>query len=206
MRKAARRRGTVCRPRLCRPFALHCRAGVHARRGALRRPGRILAGQGAAPLSRLTPPAPLTGEPSGWQALYKASPARGGVTEGDGGVHCRFAPQVSCKARQCPALCFVGDDACIVPETLQRRKPHAAGEIARRGALRRSGRILARQGAAPLSRLTPPAPLTGEPSGWQALYKASPARGGVTEGDGGVHCRFALEISCKARQSLALHP
>ena len=38
---------------------------------------RILAGQGAAPLSRLTPPAPLTGEPSGWQALYKASPARG---------------------------------------------------------------------------------------------------------------------------------
>ena len=76
MRKAARRRGTVCRPRLCRPFALHCRAGVHARRGG-RQPGRILAGQGAAPLSRLTPPAPLTGEPSGWQALYKASPARG---------------------------------------------------------------------------------------------------------------------------------
>ena len=32
---------------------------------------------GAAPLSRLTPTAPLTGEPSGWQALYKASPARG---------------------------------------------------------------------------------------------------------------------------------
>ncbi len=100
VRKAARRRGTVCRPRLCRPFALHCRAGVHARRGALRQPGRVLARQGAAPLSRLTPPAPLTGEPSGWQALYKASPARGGVTEGDGGVHCRLASQVSCKARQ----------------------------------------------------------------------------------------------------------
>ena len=77
-------------------------------------------------------------------------------------------------AEPCPAS--VGDDACIVPETLQRRKPHAAGEIVRRGG-RQPGRILAGQGTAPLSRLTPPAPLTGEPSGWQALYKASPARG-----------------------------
>ena len=55
-------------PRFRRPFALHCRAGVHARRGALRRPGRVLARQGAAPLSRLTPTAPLTGEPSGWRS------------------------------------------------------------------------------------------------------------------------------------------
>ena len=90
--------------------ALYCRADVHARRGALRQPGRILAGQGAAPLSRLTPPAPLAGEPFRRQAFDKASPARGGVTEGDGGVHCRFAPQVSCKPRQNPALCFVGGD------------------------------------------------------------------------------------------------
>ena len=42
-----------------------------------RQPGRRLAGQGTAPLSRLTPPAPLTGEPFGRQALDKASPARG---------------------------------------------------------------------------------------------------------------------------------
>ena len=34
-REAARRRGTVCRPPFRRPSALHCRAGVHARRGAL---------------------------------------------------------------------------------------------------------------------------------------------------------------------------
>ena len=67
----------------------YCRAGVHAHRGA-RQPGRVLAEQDAAPLSRLTPTAPLTGEPSGWQALDKASPARGGVTEGDGGVHCHI--------------------------------------------------------------------------------------------------------------------
>ena len=37
------------------PFALHCRAGVHARRKSLRWPGRVFAGPGAAPLSRLTP-------------------------------------------------------------------------------------------------------------------------------------------------------
>ena len=42
-REAARRRGTVCRPPFRRPSALHCRAGVHARRGGLRRPGRVLA-------------------------------------------------------------------------------------------------------------------------------------------------------------------
>ena len=58
-------------PRFRRPFALHCRAGVHARRGALRQPGRILAEQDAAPLSRLTPTAPLTREPSGRQSPPK---------------------------------------------------------------------------------------------------------------------------------------
>src|SRR5699024_12672099 len=41
----------------------------------------------------------------------------------DGGVHCRFAPQVSCNPWQGLVLCFVGDDACIVPETLRCRKP-----------------------------------------------------------------------------------
>ena len=76
-REAARCRGTVCRPPFRRPSALHCRAGVHARRGGLRRPGRVLARQGAAPLSRLTPTAPLAGEPFRRQ-FPKASPARGG--------------------------------------------------------------------------------------------------------------------------------
>ena len=49
-----------------------------ARRGGARQPGRVLVRQGAAPLSRLAPTAPLTGEPFKQQALYKASPARGG--------------------------------------------------------------------------------------------------------------------------------
>ena len=71
-------------PRLCRPFVLHCRAGVHARRevcigltlwfgvsaapqgrGGLRQLGRVLARSCAAPLSRLTPTAPLAGEAFG---------------------------------------------------------------------------------------------------------------------------------------------
>ena len=136
-------------------------------------PGRILTEQGAAPLSRLTPPAPLTGEPSGWQALYKASPARGcrverrlrrrkrdgaGLTVAEHkrasarAVRCGYRkPDDGCAVRRrrrgalplcagdilqslaepCPAS--VGDDACIVPETLCSCKPQAAGEIARRG-------------------------------------------------------------------------
>ena len=62
-------------PRFCRLFPLHCRAGVHARRG----------------------------------------PCATGI------------PQT--PAGPCPAS--VGDDACIVPQTLRCRKPQAAGEIAR---------------------------------------------------------------------------
>ena len=60
----AQRRAAACHPRRCCMPALPCRAGVHARRKGLRRPGRILAGQGAAP-PRLRPaahPPPLAGE------------------------------------------------------------------------------------------------------------------------------------------------
>ena len=161
----------ACRPRLCRPYALHCRAGVHARRGGSRRPGGVLVRPCAAPLSRLAPPAPLPGEPFKRQALYKAPPARGcGVErrlrrrkrDGAGtavaehkrasarAVRCGHRkPDGVCAARRrrrgalpggggnilqslagpCPVS--VGDDACIVPETLRCRKPQAAGEIAR---------------------------------------------------------------------------
>ena len=34
----------------------------------------------------------------------------------DGGGHCRLVSEVSCKGRQGLALCFVGGDACIVPQ------------------------------------------------------------------------------------------
>ena len=136
----------------------------------LRRPGRVVAGPGAAPLRRLRRHLPLQGRLYGQlplgtaplQGAAESSAACGGESEteqvqrsqstsvlqrapcdagtanrtvaapesADGGVHCRFAPQVSCKARQGFALCFVGDDACIVPETLCCRKPQAASEIA----------------------------------------------------------------------------
>ena len=75
-RETTRRRDTACRPRFRHSFALHCRAGVHARRGGLRRPGRVLAGLGAAPLSRPTPTAPLTGEPFRRQSP-KSLPCKG---------------------------------------------------------------------------------------------------------------------------------
>ena len=66
----------ACRPRLCRPYALHCRAGVHARRGGSRRPGGVLVRPCAAPLSRLTPTAPLAGEPFRRQSP-KSLPCKG---------------------------------------------------------------------------------------------------------------------------------
>ena len=54
-----------------------CVSAAPQGRGGLRHPGRVLARSCAAPLSRLTPTAPLAGEPSG-RRLPKASPARGG--------------------------------------------------------------------------------------------------------------------------------
>ena len=114
----------ACRPRLCRPYALHCRAGVHARRGGSRRPGGVLVRPCAAPLSRLAPPAPLPGEPFKRQSLYKASPARGG---GCAARRRRRGALPPCPtgilqtlAGPCPAS--VGDDACIVPEAQRCRK------------------------------------------------------------------------------------
>ena len=80
----AQRRAAACHPRRCCMPALHCRAGVHARRKGLRRPGRILAGQGAAPLRlrRAAHPPPLAGE-----ALPPVCPAlQGGVTTPPGRV------------------------------------------------------------------------------------------------------------------------
>ena len=55
MKASAPTQGAGCRSLLHCPCTLYCRAGVRARRGGRGRPGRVLAGQGAAPLSRLTP-------------------------------------------------------------------------------------------------------------------------------------------------------
>ena len=97
----AQRRAAACHPRRCCMPALPCRAGVHARRKGLRRPGRILAGQGAAPL-RLRLAAhlpPLAGE-----ALPPVCPAlQGGVTT-PAGEGCTGAALAGLR-RHCPPPC-----------------------------------------------------------------------------------------------------
>ena len=97
----AQRRAAACHPRRCCMPALPCRAGVHARRKGLRRPGRILAGQGAAPLRlRLAAhPPPLAGE-----ALPPVCPAlQGGVTT-PAGEGCTCAALAGLR-RHCPPPC-----------------------------------------------------------------------------------------------------
>ena len=119
----------ACRPRLCRPYALHCRAGVHARRGGSRRPGGVLVRPCAAPLSRLAPPAPLPGEPFKRQALYKAPPCKG--------LRSR-APPAAEKARRSrysgrrAQACFSARRAMRAPQTGRwlRRKAQTEGCIA----------------------------------------------------------------------------
>ena len=65
-------------PRFCRLFTLHCRAGVHARRGPCGGPEGYWQGKAPHPsvIADAMPP-PLAGEAFGRQALDKASPARG---------------------------------------------------------------------------------------------------------------------------------
>ena len=273
----------------CRGVTLwFCVSAAPQGRGGVRQTGRVLARSCAAPLSRLMPTAPLTGEPFGWKPFAKP-PLQGEVDApkgADGGVYCRLAVKM---ARQSLALCFVGDNLraksrhfvlCAPKRHLRAavlassRKPcggagpkrraktpalqsrrerattdksqpsarpvggpvqasaltqggdHAVGAAQQRrhrplrrgaaapgavariryivgraftpagevcggvilwfcvsaasqgwGGLRQPGRVLAGSCAAPLSRLTPTAPLAGEPSG-RRLPKASPARGG----------------------------
>ena len=97
----AQGRAAACHPRRCCMPALPCRAGVHARRKGLRRPGRILARQGAAPLRlrRAMHPPPLAGE-----ALPSVCPAlQGGVTT-PAGEGCTGAALVGLR-RHCPPPC-----------------------------------------------------------------------------------------------------
>ena len=168
----------ACRSRLCRPYALRCRAGVHARRevcigltlwfcvsaapqgrGGLRQPGRVLARSCAAPLSRLTPTAPLAGEP--FRRLPKVSPARGGGCAGRrrrgalpvGGGGIRQGP-----AGACPVS--VGDDAGIVPQTLRRRQAlrrakSPALQSTRKRAVMRKRQLSARSAGGPMQASAP---------------------------------------------------
>ena len=140
-RETTRRRDTVCRPRFRHPFALHCRAGVHARRGGLapaqkdtrKARRRTCSVSLYPPQAALDSAAPYRGSFIGGSPP-KASPARGG---GCAARRRRRGALPPCPtgilqnpAGPCPAS--VGDDACIVPEPpATHRKPQAAGEIAR---------------------------------------------------------------------------
>ena len=159
-------------PRLCRPFALHCRAGrSRPPRGAAARKDIGRARHRTPPSSLTRCHLPLQGRLLERQALYKASPAKGcgverrlrrrkrdgagltvaehkrasaravrcGHRKPDGGCAARrrrkgalprsFTGILQSPAGPCPAS--VGDEACIVPETLPCRRAQAAGEIAR---------------------------------------------------------------------------
>ena len=166
-REAARRRGTVCRPPFRRPSALHCRAGVHARRGGLRRPGRVLARQGAAPLSRLTPTAPLAGEPFRRQ-FPKASPARGC------GVERRLRRRKLFLMRQTAVTPFI--IACSAIENIRPPFAHRSG-LYRFAVMQRS------QSTSVLQRA---------PCDAGTANRTVDAPQGA---DGRVHCRLAAEIS-----------
>ena len=133
--------------------------------GRMRRPGRIFAGPGAAPLRRLRRHLPLQGR------LLRGQPPRKAPLQGeldapegaDGGVHCRFAMEIPLKARQSLALCFVGD--VRQPERVS--PPRFAGGAAA-GRAQQPGRVFAGQGAAPLRRLRRHLPLQGRLLGWRS--------------------------------------
>ena len=179
----------ACRPRLCRPFALHCRAGDFARRGGLRRgdaavlcklrtaefcnaagPGKSAAARKDIGRARCGTPQSADADITGLRCPHRAACAeahlRSATAAPAGGARLRSSLQGSllggsrlqslpCKGRwmrrkaqtegciaalrrrypakpgRALAPCFVGDDACIVPETLRYRKAFAAGVNAR---------------------------------------------------------------------------
>ena len=143
----AGRRAAGCRSQSRRPYALHCRAGVHARWGGLgrgdavvlrkrrtARPGRSEANREGIGKVMCRTPQSADADSSPYRGAFraaapsKASPARGGGCAAR--RRRRGALPVSGKnilqgpAGPCPAS--VRDDACIVPETLRWREGPAA--------------------------------------------------------------------------------
>ena len=121
----AGRCAVACRSRSRRPYALHCRAGVHARRGGLgrgaavvlrkrrtARPGRSEANREGIGKVMCRTPQSADADSSPYRGAFRAAvppkpPLQGEVDApqgADGGVHCRFAAKISCKARQDLAL------------------------------------------------------------------------------------------------------
>ena len=152
--------------------------------GRSRPPGRFAAArkgiskQGAAPLSRLTPTAPLAGEPFRRQ-FPKASPARGC------GVERRLRRRKLFLMRQTAVTPFI--IACSAIENIRPPFAHRSG-LCRFATTQRSQSTSALQRA---------------PCDADTANRTVDAPQGA---DGGVHCRLAAEIPGKARQGLAPHP
>ena len=137
-------------------------AGVNARREDLRHPGRVLARQGAAPLRRLGRHLPLQGR------LYRRQspqslPCKGrwmrrkAQTEG-----CIAALSYRYPSKSDRPLPSIRRGRCWHrPGNLAMPQGFPAGVNACREDLRHPGRVLARQGAAPLRRLGRHLPLQG---------------------------------------------
>ena len=146
----------------------------------LRRPGRVVAGPGAAPLRRLRRHLPLQGRLCGALPLERL-PCKGSwmrrkaQTEG---CIAALRREISCKAWQNPALCFVGDDACIVPWSLAMAQ--TCGPMQSIGPY--AGAAAARKDNGRARRRTPPPPAAAPPLAGEALWatatwNGSPARG-----------------------------
>ena len=152
--------------------------------GGVWQTGRVLAGQGAAPLRRLRRHLPLQGRLLGGQPI-DSLPCKGrwmrrkAQTEGAlpvGGGDIRQGP-----AGACPVS--VGDDAGIVPQTLRRRQAlrrakSPALQSARKRAVMRKRQLSARSAGGPMRAS---APTQGSGGVWQT--------GRVLAGQGAVPLR-----------------
>ena len=209
-------------PRRAKSPALHCgreRAATHKRRPSARPAG----GPGASPegysQGKVPHPSVAWGDTSPCRGGFiggsppKASPARGGGCAARrrrrGALPVSGGNILQGPAGPCPAP--VGDDACIVPETLRWRKPQAAGENARPTKPPEPG--AAPQAPAPTQRLrrpaapgftarmpyivgrafTPAGEVCGGPKGYWQGRAQHPSVGQRR------HYRFAVPASCGAR-------
>ena len=125
-------RAAACYPRRCCPPAyIVGRAFTPVGKACVGRKDIGRAGRRTPPPPAAAPP--LAGEALRVTAVWKGSPARGAGCAARRRLRGALPPYGGDILQNVPETCptSVGDDACIVPQTLPYRKPQAAGEIAR---------------------------------------------------------------------------
>ena len=171
------------------------------------RPGRIEAARKGIGKVMCRTPQSADADSSPYRGAFQAAvspkpPLQGEVDapQGADGGRCRLAVEISGKVRQGLTLCFVGDDACIVPQTLRRRQAlrrakSPALQSTRKRAVMRKRQLSARSDGGPMRAS---APTQGSGGVWQT--------GRVLAGQGAAplrrlrrHYRFAVPASCGAR-------